>query len=365
MAGETVMRRYIALCLTALAAGLALTACGGEREAEGILEAASGIAPEAVAMTVDGREVPAWRYLYWLAAGCDYLSAAYGGGEIRWEDTVDGADLETYARDQAVRSAALYATVENWAEDCGCALTDEDRSAMDREWAARAAQYGGEDAYLAELARMGLDRSGAEAISRDYYLYRQLYDLFRTEGSALYPAQEDLETFAREQGYLTVDHIWISTAAADPADEADIAACRARAEEAFSKLNGSPQPQNDFAVLAETYSDETDRDQHPEGYTFALGDGVLPAACEEAASALEEGQWSGVIEAEDGFYLLLRKETDLDAVAPDYFDAMLQAAADSADISLTRAFSDLDVSRFYEALTEARETLSPAAGGNV
>ena len=167
------------------------------------------------------------------------------------------------------------------------------------------------------------------------------------------------------KGYLTVDHIWISTAAADPADEADIAACRARAEEAFSKLNGSPQPQNDFAVLAETYSDETDRDQHPEGYTFALGDGVLPAACEEAASALEEGQWSGVIEAEDGFYLLLRKETDLDAVAPDYFDAMLQAAADSADISLTRAFSDLDVSRFYEALTEARETLSPAAGGNV
>ena len=36
------MRRYNALCLTALAAGLALTACGGEREAEGILEAASG-----------------------------------------------------------------------------------------------------------------------------------------------------------------------------------------------------------------------------------------------------------------------------------------------------------------------------------
>ena len=357
------MRRTTALCL-ALAASLTLTACGGNTREEGILARVSGLDPEAAALSVDGREVSARQVLYWLAYTCDYIAAACDGG-IQWEDTVDGADLETYARDQAVRSAALYATVENWAEDCGCALTDEDRSAMDREWAARAAQYGGEDAYLAELARMGLDRSGAEAISRDYYLYRQLYDLFRTEGSALYPAQEDLETFAREQGYLTVDHIWISTAAADPADEADIAACRARAEEAFSKLDGSPQPQNDFAVLAETYSDETDRDQHPEGYTFALGDGVLPAACEEAASALEEGQWSGVIEAEDGFYLLLRKETDLDAVAPDYFDAMLQAAADSADISLTRAFSDLDVSRFYEALTEARETLSPAAGGNV
>ena len=38
---------------------------------------------------------------------------------------------------------------------------------------------------------------------------------------------------------------------------------------------------------------------------------------------------------------------------------------DAGSRGCRRAFSDLDVSRFYEALTEARETLSPAAGGNV
>ena len=265
-------------------------------------------------------------------------------------------------KDQALKNTALYATVENWAEDYGCTLTDEDRDAMDREWAARVAQYGGEAAYLAVLAPMGLDRAGAEAISGDYYLYRHLYDLYCTEGSALAPAERDLETFAREQGYLTVDHIWISTAAADPADTEAVDACRARAEEAFSKLNGSGDPANDFAVLAETYSDEPNRDQHPDGYTFTLGDGTLPEACEEAAMALEEGQFSGVVEAEDGFYLLLRKPVDLDAVAPDYFDALLQAAADSAEISTTRALENLDVSSFYDALTEARAAQAPAGG---
>ena len=76
-----------------------------------------------------------------------------------------------------------------------------------RERAARAAQYGGEEAYLAVLARMGLDRAEAEAISGDYYLYEHLYDLYCTEGSELAPAEHDLETFAQEQGYLTVDHI--------------------------------------------------------------------------------------------------------------------------------------------------------------
>ena len=355
------MKRTLALCLT-LAAALTLTACGGGPQEEGLFYQASGIRPDAVLLSVNGRDVTAQRYLYWLAYACDYIAEYYDSGDgIQWADTVSGQSLEDYAMDRALQSAALYATVESWAEDYGCTITQEDRDAMDREWAARVAQYGGEDAYLAVLAPMGLDRDGAEAISEDYYLYKHLYDLYATEGSALAPAEQDLETFAQEQGYLTVDHIWISTAAADPADAEAMAACRARAEEAFSKLNGSADPAHDFAVLAETYSDEPNRDQHPDGYTFTAGDGTLPAACEEAAMALEADQFSGVVEAEDGFYLLLRKQVDLDAVAPDYFDALLQAAADSAEISTTRAYDGLDVIGFYASLTEARAGLSASS----
>ena len=348
------MKRLTA-CILTLTAVLFLSACG-EADAEGgLFYEASGIRPDTVLLSVDGREVTARRYLYWLACACDYIAGYYDSGDgIQWGDTVDGQILEEYARDQALESAALYATVENWAEDYACTLTDEDRTAMDREWAARVAQYGGEEAYLDVLSRMGLDRTEAEAISGDYYLYRHLYELYCTEGSQLAPAEHDLETFAQEQSYLTVDHIWISTADADPTDPEAAAACRARAEEAFSKLNGSADPLNDFAVLAATYSDETDRDQHPSGYTCKAGDGTLPAACEEAVLALEEGQFSGVVEADDGFYLLLRKPLDLDAVAPDYFDALLQAAADSAEVSAARAYEDLNVQQFYDGLQQAR-----------
>ena len=188
------MKRHTA-CILTLTAVLFLSACA-EADAEGgLFYQASGIRPDTVLLSVDGREVTARRYLYW---------------------------------DQALESAALYATVENWAEDYACTLTDEDRTAMDREWAARVAQYGGEEAYLDVLSRMGLDRTEAEAISGDYYLYRHLYELYCTEGSQLAPAEHDLETFAQEQGYLTVDHIWISTADADPADAEAAAACRAR-----------------------------------------------------------------------------------------------------------------------------------------
>ena len=168
------MKRWIALCL-ALAVSVTMTACGGDSREEGLLSQASGIASDTPVLSVDGRDVPARRVLYWLTYACDYMAAAYDGEEIRWEDTVEGVDLEQYAKEQALQSAALYATVENWAEDYGCTLTDEDRTAMDREWAARAAQYGGENAYLAELDRMGLDQAGAEAFSQDYYLYQHFF----------------------------------------------------------------------------------------------------------------------------------------------------------------------------------------------
>ena len=86
------------------------------------------------------------------------------------------------------------------------------------------------------------------------------------------------------------------------------------------------------------------------------------AAGDDRWRLVRRGFYGCVAEAEDGFYLLLRKPVDLSAVAPDYFDALLQAAADSAEISTTRALENLDVSSFYEALTEARAEQASAGG---
>ena len=123
------MKRCIAFCL-ALGAALSLTACGGGDTEGGLLCEASGIRPDTVLLSVDGRDVSAQRYLYWLAYACDYIADYYDSGEgIQWGDTVSGQSLEDYAKDQALQNAALYATVETWAEDYGCTLTDEDRTA--------------------------------------------------------------------------------------------------------------------------------------------------------------------------------------------------------------------------------------------
>ena len=129
---------------------------------------------------------------------------------------------------------------------------------------------------------------------------------------------------------------------------------RAQAEEAFSKLNGSAAPENDFAVLAATYSDDPDREQYPQGRTLQTGDGTLPPEAEAAVLAVEEGQWSGIVEAEDSLYILLRRPLDSAAAVGAWFDWQLQSAAEDAVVEPASAFERLNIERFWKSVLDAQ-----------
>ena len=345
------MRRIITAAL-ACALLLTLAACGGKGTPPGddLLSRASGTPSDEPGLTVDGREVEAWRYLDWLAYTCDSIQTAYddAGTELDWDAAFGEGTLADYAAEQALADTVLYAVVENMAEDQDCALTEEDRAAMEADWTAAAEAAGGEDAYLTDLGRLGLDRTRAETLAATAYLYDRLRQSAGDPESGAYPTAEDLAAFGADSGYLTLDFIRV-----DAGDDAE--AARARAGEAFSKLNGSAAPENDFAVLAATYSDDPDRDQYPHGRTFRAGEGTLPAAAEEAALDLEEGQWSGIVEADGSFYILLRLPLDASATAAEWFDWRLQSAAEAAEVKWTSTLEDLDAGEFWSALMDAED----------
>ena len=345
------MRRIITAAL-ACALLLTLAACGGKGTPPGddLLSRASGTPSDEPGLTVDGREVEAWRYLYWLAYTCDSIQTAYddAGTELDWDAAFGEGTLADYAAEQALADTVLYAVVENMAEDQDCALTEEDRAAMEADWTAAAEAAGGEDAYLTDLGRLGLDRTRAETLAATAYLYDRLRQSAGDPESGAYPTAEDLAAFGADSGYLTLDFIRV-----DAGDDAE--AARARAGEAFSKLNGSAAPENDFAVLAATYSDDPDRDQYPHGRTFRAREGTLPAAAEEAALDLEEGQWSGIVEADGSFYILLRLPLDASATAAEWFDWRLQSAAEAAEVKWTSTLEDLDAGEFWSALMDAED----------
>lgn len=328
-------RRMVALSLISL---LLLSACGSPKaeQADMTLYEAAGLSgPSETLLTVDGRDVPAWRYLYWLAYDCGQLEDSYAaaGQELDWEAPADGGTtLAEYARRQALSDTVLYATVENWAEQYGVRLSEEEQAALEKKAAAPTAA----GAYFDCLPALGLGQAEAQALLSDARLYQRLRILFSTEGSALAPKAEDVTAFAQDSGYLTLD--WIFLSAADQ----DREACRQQAAELFSQLNASSEPLSLFSALAEQYSDDPVR-----GRTFLPGSGVLPAAVEAAAADLAENQWSGILETDSGFYLLLRKPLDTAGVVDAYFDSLLLSASENAEVTCGEAYEALDVAYFY------------------
>ena len=331
------MRKRIAALALALCLGL--SGCGLKKEEEGVslLGRAAELGEEMILLTVDGREIPAWRYLYWLAFTCDQVREKYkdGGLALNWEAPISGGTLADYAKDQALANTALYATVETFAERYGCVLSESERAALAETWAEQSAAHGGEEAYIQELAALGLDRLRAEELTEVGMLYAKLYDLCLTEGS-------ELSELLGTADSLTVDRILISAGE-------DREAAREKAAEAFSRLNGAEDPAAAFSALAA----EGDDKEGPR--TLLPGDGVLPRALEDAARALEEGQYSGILESEEGFSILRRLASEGVEQAGAAFDRALQEAAESALVKTTPAYDGLDAAAFDEALTKLRE----------
>ncbi len=337
MGGVGAMRKRVTALALVLCLGL--SGCAPQKKEEekaSLLGRAAELGEEMILLTVDGREVPAWRYLYWLAFTCDQVREKYkdSGLTLDWEAPVTGGTLANYAKDQALASTALYATVENWAERYGCALSERERAALAETWEEQSAAHGGEEAYLKELAGLGLDRLRAEELAEVGMLYAKLYDLCLTEGSELSGLLENVDS-------LTVDRILISAGE-------DREAARERAAEVFSRLNGAEDPAAAFPALAA----EGDDGAGPR--TFLPGDGTLPQALEEAAKALEEGQFSGILESEEGFSILRRLAGPGEALAGEAFDRLLQEAAEGSLVRTTPAYDSLDAAAFDGTLEELR-----------
>ena len=78
--------------------------------------------------------------------------------------------------------------------------------------------------------------------------------------------------------------------------------------------------------------------------------------------ALAANEVSDVIAVDEGYYIFLREETDLSAVLPAYFNAMLQARRSEANVVYNEElYASIDTGAFYQTLTQLRSQLSQTA----
>ncbi len=334
---------------------------------EGLCYEATGVAPDAIVASVAGNGASADLIAYWIGYDVSYLDSYmqyYTGSSLDWDYTLsDGTNITDYIKSNVYSSVKQHLVLENLANKYGVTLTEGQESAMADSDQTYIDQYGSEEAFEEEIAKLGMRRETYDRVARSNYLYQNLYELYNTEGSALYASDEDLAVYAADQNYITADHILLSTkdlTTGEALTDEQKAEKKALAEEIKQKLDACEGDIDEltalFQELADQYSEDPGRETYPTGYTFTTGSMVQEF--EDAAYALSEGEVSEVVESSFGYHILLRLPLDkaaaADEVRDDYFTNFITEQVDAAAMATSADYDKLDPQALYEAIVAAQ-----------
>ena len=155
---KKMMRRILGSALAlAMTAGL-LSGCGSAYDP---VKDVMGYKGSTVMFTVNGRDVTAEEYLFWLAQQADsanmYLSAMDSEdnqGSVWDMEVQEGVTAGDSIKEAAQQYAILYSVVAGKAQAEGYSYGREDKAAYQEELATAKEQLGGEEAYETYLKSM-------------------------------------------------------------------------------------------------------------------------------------------------------------------------------------------------------------------
>ena len=378
------------VCGAVLLAGL--SACAPEApqaDPDDIAYQAAGISRDTVLFTVDGTEVTADEYLFWLLQS---VAAAKQSGYLTddnaWEEEINGTPTAEYLREDALNTSILYTTVANHAAAEGITLSQEDEDAMDTELETLTQNL---DTYYGMTYQEYLDQqcisdAAFRKLNSVAYLAQDLQTALEERGE-FEAGEADLDAMIEEAGYTRAKHILLAFPTNEDgsaATDEQKAAVLEEANQLLAQIRAAADPAAEFDAVMNQRSDDG-RDENgdlymPEGYTFygdgylADGTGALVSEFVNAAKALAVGEISDPVETSYGYHILMREDfTDED---PNY--AMNQRNEEwiaEAVVETTPAYEALDPHAFYvnmaemaqawqaekEAEQAAQATASPAA----
>lgn len=296
-------------------------------------------------MTIGGYEVPyelyryvAMNYKNQYEAGLDEAAAA----EL-WLGEDGKALLETLETETADTLKNLYVTLslaETYSLTPDSALINESVSTrMDEIYES---YENDTDAYLESLRPYYMNDSVYRFLIQDEVLTEELFYAMLNSGDIL--SDEDaLRAKIESDEFIRIKQILIASDNGNSAEDN-----RALAEDIHSRLeNGA-----DFDTLIETYGEDLYMFNNDDGYYIIRGNRY--EAFEDAAFALDVGEFSDIVETDAGFSILMRYEkkqsyldTHFDALCQEYFDsaynALLQTHLDTLTVEALPALESYTI----------------------
>lgn len=341
------MKRFAAML--AVSVLMVLWIASGDRmsagqRTDGLYYEVAGIHPDAVLMRINGEDISAEEYLYWLAYDCEYLTSYVPNLDFSAEVS-NGMTYGSYAKADAVETVKLYALLRQWAKQYNVSLTEEDEARLQQQRQQYVTYYGGEEGYQQQLQLLGISEDTFDSINRMYLLYARIHDLYTADGSAMHPTQEAIDAFAQEKGYVTVKLLYWPASGGENS--------QAQAEDFAARLATAEDKDALYAEMAQQLGIEAG----DTGRTFSAE--TLGETLSAAFSALEPGQVSDVIATDEGWYVAIGQTLDESSVLDEMFTENVTQARSELTVEYNQGLYDkLDAGDFYSRLTARQSELS-------
>lgn len=278
-----------------LGAAILLTGCGSS-STEGLYNEKGENVGTPSLVNINGTDIPysMFRYFY-----LNLKLQADNGADSYWNGNEEAeAELLASTMSYLTRNAAI----DKLAADNGISLTDEEKAASDKELAAMAEYYGGEDKFNEALV----------ASSLNYEDYKEIFNRGKLETKLLRALYGDRIEKQVSENYVTAKHILIKVeeGATDTTEQLT------KAEDILKQLEAG----GDFDTLMKANSEDPGLTTNPNGYTFTKGE--MLEEFQDAAYSLKENEVSGIVKTTAGYHIIKRLAIDWDTVYSNLSDYM-------------------------------------------
>lgn len=382
------MKRLLGLALAGTLMLGALAGCGESGGADDVPTAtpsaddvayqAAGITRDTVLFTVNGADVTADDYLFWLlSAIAEAQQNGYLAADEDWNGEIEGVPAADYLKNTALESAKLYSLMESKSAEAGVTLSEENKTEADTQMQ-QMVSYLTLMGYTMEEYLRGqcITEETFTRLNQMYYLNQNYIDKLVEDGDArVVPSEEAMTAFLDENGFYSCKHILLETRrdtgetdeggypVYEEFTEEETAAVKAEADALLAQIRAAADPESEFDRLMNERSDDA-RDEEgslysPEGYDAYTGQMVVEF--EEAALALQPGEISEPVKSDFGYHIILRlpqatqNETYIGYYQTNAMNDIVDGWMAEAEVKTNEAFAALDPKSFYDKMTALNE----------
>ncbi len=308
-------------------------------------------------MTINGTDVPASAYFYWLSYYASYLEYYYqssGGEDFSLSDQYDeDTTYADYVQEQTENTLISSVVATQKAQEEKVELSEDAQTSLDNME---------ENADPNTLLYYATDLDGLKFTFTNYSYSDALQTALFEKGGKYYANKETLQDYYHDNVF-GAKHILIQTSGMSDEEKAE---AKKTIQGYLDKILASDDQASTFDQYMNEHSEDSGLAQYPDGYTFMSGDMV--SEFEDAVAALKVGEITPeVVESSYGYHIIMRIEPDPEEIddetlkeryQEDTYSGLLDEWTQSAEISTSDALEKLDTNAFYDKLSSLQDIIN-------